>query len=588
MVEHLLNPESKNESTATSQSTSALSALDLLREGSVLNGKSSNDSGNKHLRPVDIVGVEPKPADAKVEPAKPFPGAVPARADGKNDSPHDEGVTKVDPPKADSRETIDLDPKPPVVTDNKVPNEYLPSFPGYAATTERLSASGIAEAAYYVFDRVDSIDKNGFLSKEELAKAVEDGSYKGQEVQVINALYRNVGMLESLNKDELFFETSGIARGDMAKFDTLAEKNEADVSAFSNASGWTNVRFENFDTDGSKSLSWDEVGAALENKNLDAWDQNILTYLKSNFGEVADENNDGEWIWQSKEISPKDMSEQKDKLDYQGDSAWKIGEMNYTISRTLHAQKSDVSRELFADQTNPENSITPEAITQGFTGNCYLLASIAAVAKTEPELIFDMIAANSDGTYTVTFPGDVSHPVTVEAPTTSELGLFNEGSSEGIWASVLEKSYGKYVKTYRGQQGLTDIEAAGNGGNPRDAMKLLTGRDDFDWKSVGSFSTDSITQLLLSNFEEGHEKPMTVATSTSPLDLLFAGPRTEDGFFKRHAYTITGVESDGTGDYMVTIRNPWGRGEDSTYGTKTISIAEFQKNFTDIFFEMKS
>jgi hypothetical protein len=48
----------------------------------------------------------------------------------------------------------------------------------------------------------------------------------------------------------------------------------------------------------------------------------------------------------------------------------------------------------------------PSDVKQGALGDCYLLAALAAVAKTNPALIERMISDNGDGTYNVTIYED--------------------------------------------------------------------------------------------------------------------------------------------------------------------------------------
>jgi hypothetical protein len=66
------------------------------------------------------------------------------------------------------------------------------------------------------------------------------------------------------------------------------------------------------------------------------------------------------------------------------------------------------------------------------------------VAKTHPEKIRDAIKDNHNGTYTVSFPGAKGEKFTVDAPTQSELGLYNGGTKYGTWAAIMESAFGKY------------------------------------------------------------------------------------------------------------------------------------------------
>src|SRR5690606_36561200 len=49
------------------------------------------------------------------------------------------------------------------------------------------------------------------------------------------------------------------------------------------------------------------------------------------------------------------------------------------------------------------NDIDPNDVSQGQLGDCYFIASLAAIARQNPDLIREMIRDNGDGTYTITF-----------------------------------------------------------------------------------------------------------------------------------------------------------------------------------------
>src|SRR5262249_2412454 len=134
---------------------------------------------------------------------------------------------------------------------------------------------------------------------------------------------------------------------------------------------------------------------------------------------------------------------------------------------------ADSNHHLFADKDNPLESIKPEAVLQGRINDCPFLADLAALAGTPDgkQAIKDMIHANADGTYTVTFPGAPDQPITVAAPTDSELAYYAGGSDCGTWASVLEKAYGKYLDANNivPQDGVPS-------GSPMPGFELLTGK----------------------------------------------------------------------------------------------------------------
>ena len=64
-----------------------------------------------------------------------------------------------------------------------------------------------------------------------------------------------------------------------------------------------------------------------------------------------------------------------------------------------------------------------------------------------------------------------------------------------------------------------------------------------------------------------------------------SGYWTPDGFASNLDHAVTGIKQNAEGEYMVTIRSPWGLGDNDTTGTKTITIDQFQENFQHILHE---
>lgn len=108
----------------------------------------------------------------------------------------------------------------------------------------------------------------------------------------------------------------------------------------------------------------------------------------------------------------------------------------------------------------PLQAITPAAVHQGELGDCYFIAPLASLAKMNPEAIKDLIQENGDGTFTVTFPADEQHPVTVNAPSEAELIKFaRKDDNYGTWVNLIEKAHRQY--TGRDNYDKGDDAAAG-------------------------------------------------------------------------------------------------------------------------------
>ncbi len=134
------------------------------------------------------------------------------------------------------------------------------------------------------------------------------------------------------------------------------------------------------------------------------------------------------------------------------------------------------------------------------TRSCYFLASVAAVADRDPELLADRITDNGDGTYDVRlYDTNLGEDVTT---TVTDLpmvdGVPSQGHSEErdgagnpeLWPAILERAYGEMWGGYEDIQGGTAAEGMaalfgdegeevriGNGHNERQLGSLHTALD---------------------------------------------------------------------------------------------------------------
>lgn len=207
------------------------------------------------------------------------------------------------------------------------------------------------------------------------------------------------------------------------------------------------------------------------------------------------------------------------------------------------------------------SAIHPSDITQSYElGDCYLVASIAALALQNPELIKNMIRENGDGTYTVTFyekkkilglfdNGYEKTEITVSdifsiqngTPIYARYGDVTPTETE-IWPMVIEKAYAQW------KGGYDNID----GGYIHNAMEALTGMDSKDYNPSFTNIQDLANQhnngsiITLGSLPD--LKIIPDAADSNPLYM-------NDTLVTGHAYFLTNVDSTaGT----VSIRNPWG------------------------------
>lgn len=232
--------------------------------------------------------------------------------------------------------------------------------------------------------------------------------------------------------------------------------------------------------------------------------------------------------------------------------------------------------------------IHPSDVTQGSIGDCYLLASLAAIAQQNPEAIRRMIRANEDGTYTVTLyqphsplafweprfePVEVTvtpdFPVRNGAPVFAHPGDAAGGEQE-LWPMLIEKAYAQSHGSY----------GAIEGGLGYDAMQRLTGTPS-EWHLPQAVSFSD----LADHFEAGHA---ITASSLPDLRLEVGQLRLDIPDFTTgnplyqghtlhgsHEYYVSGIDRAAQ---TISLRNPWGWHEPEI----TLTFEQFRRSFLQV------
>jgi WXG100 family type VII secretion target len=225
--------------------------------------------------------------------------------------------------------------------------------------------------------------------------------------------------------------------------------------------------------------------------------------------------------------------------------------------------------ELFSKGKGDRSDIHYNDVNQGSVGDCYLLASLAAITKHDPEHIRDMVKDNEDGTYTVRFyeDGDVNNPVDVTVDATFPVekeerrcwpdGYRDKGATstdeKELWPSIVEKAYAKW------KGGYSEID----GGVPTKAMRELTGAHSYSLNVVES-SKEAAWSTICREHERGN--PITIAIAQDDKALNLKG---------EHGYMVERVDIDKNRIYLY---NPWGHTHPNP-----ISIDDLVGNATDDF-----
>lgn len=337
--------------------------------------------------------------------------------------------------------------------------------------------------------------------------------------------------------------------------------------------------FPQIDQDSNGYLSGIELGQALESPQFIGRDAQVIAALykcRDDLRKLSDDE-----VFSESETTKNDLAE-FDKLSREKGQNALVERVEWFLERTNKSQRDTLPCTLYKNESDQCASITYKAIAQGTIGDCYLEAVIASIAASSPGKIRDMIKDNGNGTYTVTFPGDRTHPITVAAPTEAEMGINAEPSQYGIWPNVLEKAFGAYfVKhSFLGKKAYSSTEGADGGGFASQSTKFLTGKPVTEhWLSGwrGSATNENIKRELTAAFAEGR-------AVTCSIGAIRHG-QTKDGFTKRHVYSIIGWDPQGKDGGTLTIRNPWGNETAGPGGTTKMSYQQYLNNFNVITIE---
>ena len=236
---------------------------------------------------------------------------------------------------------------------------------------------------------------------------------------------------------------------------------------------------------------------------------------------------------------------------------------------------------LFAS-TGPQMTDVNQAHLPGLGhefGDCYFMASLAAVVHSNPGFIEKGIKATPDpNKFIVTLyrqttnpPGAKPFPVTELVDLKNLIAKSSIDPTTGkmvLWPALYEKAFEQYNEKYKTD--TTGQSEIGNGGQGAFALTVITG---FQTKTLPNPTGQTIRQALADGYPVG--------TSSNSPDAQLASQGA-------HAYTVVAVSADGT---KITLRNPYGVWnrfgdkpsgagvQEGADGTATMSMDDFKRAF---------
>lgn len=219
-------------------------------------------------------------------------------------------------------------------------------------------------------------------------------------------------------------------------------------------------------------------------------------------------------------------------------------------------------------------------IRQGQVGDCWFLATLAAVCHERPLDIQRMIRRSPDGGYDVrfydeVFPGLVREEwvhVNAELTDVYAAAADNDGDHRPeIWVPIVEKAMALFMTRHQPEGGGEGYQAIDADYTYR-AITALTGHAA-DYEVITANDTDTAWRML----QRANSGTAVVAeTPAAPADARIVGG---------HAYTVLGTHEE-NGVKYVTLRNPWGSTEPGTDGDDdgvfTITLGQFARNYVGI------
>lgn len=414
-----------------------------------------------------------------------------------------------------------------------------------------------------MFKQLD-LDGNDQLSREELSKAVLNHALRDEEAQVATALFQRFKIVASLNGlDGAGGATNaeGITKADLEELKLLmnaaCDREQVEDRIRTWAKSIDGVGRVDSNHDGF--VSREEIDKA-KLKPANAGESELLNVLSDSLTKSSP----GGFPFAPAGFSINELARfgQERKL-YTLDPQEMLANFEASVNQAIIQTEQDTASEAqnnpvfraFRDRGSEKDYMS---VRQGPYGDCYLLAPLAAVAATRPDLLRNMVQSNNDGTYTVKFYGH--DPIVVSQRTIQQMALGTGGSRSGDFVGIAEDAYGILNKdlirlnskqpAFAGHEPLIPLHGVAYGGHSEVPLYYLTGQK-YESTSLNDLSIADIRKSLADNLLASKKLPITLAKLKH--DELGEGT---EFFAAPHAYAIVGYEPAAD---SITVMNPWGQ-----------------------------
>ena len=191
-------------------------------------------------------------------------------------------------------------------------------------------------------------------------------------------------------------------------------------------------------------------------------------------------------------------------------------------------------------------------VAQGNLGDCFFLASLAAVARLKPSLVKNAVRANKDGTFTVTFqqhtrggtkPVEITVDGTLPADAEGRRTFGRSTTRSERWPAIYEKAFASFKGGY---------DRLDKGGYANEVLTHLTGKPARK-VDLGKLSGAKLWSALSAADRAG--QPMVSGTPGLAALRRATGRKDQGGLLDDHDYAVVGLQQR-SGEKFVELYTP--------------------------------